>query len=194
MTGISVAELPGGRGLGFCLPVSFGEFLDRLGADPVFRQDFVRILRNCPFSAFRWETPPVTRDTLDRPFEFVLLDAPGLARRPDSEAFSEHFTSEPVVSFPNLGRNAILVVPCPQGPADSYGHLAAFVRHAPESQVDALWQRVAEEMHQRINSRPVWLSTAGGGVSWLHVRLDDEPKYFNHKPYRTGHFSRREER
>ncbi|MGI9175867.1 MAG: DUF6940 family protein [Rhodothermales bacterium] len=24
----------------------------------------------------------------------------------------------------------------------------------------------------------MWLSTAGGGVSWLHVRLDSRPKYY----------------
>ncbi|MFL6237620.1 MAG: DUF6940 family protein [Thermoanaerobaculia bacterium] len=30
-------------------------------------------------------------------------------------------------------------------------------------------------------------STYGGGagVSWLHVRLDDRPKYYGYGPYRT---------
>ncbi len=39
-------------------------------------------------------------------------------------------------------------------------------------------------MLARLNSKPVWLSTAGAGVSWLHVRLDDKPKYYGHAPYR----------
>jgi hypothetical protein len=39
-------------------------------------------------------------------------------------------------------------------------------------------------MHQRVSAKPVWLSTAGGGVAWLHVRLDDRPKYYAHAPYR----------
>jgi hypothetical protein len=30
----------------------------------------------------------------------------------------------------------------------------------------------------------VWLSTAGAGVPWLHVRLDDAPKYYGHAAYR----------
>ena len=30
---------------------------------------------------------------------------------------------------------------------------------------------------------PTWVSTAGGGVAWLHVRLDSAPKYYTHRPY-----------
>jgi hypothetical protein len=30
-----------------------------------------------------------------------------------------------------------------------------------------------------------WLSTAGMGVPWLHVRLDDRPKDYGHRPYRN---------
>ena len=28
------------------------------------------------------------------------------------------------------------------------------------------------------NDRSVWLSTSGMGVSWLHVRIDQVPKYY----------------
>jgi Family of unknown function (DUF6940) len=34
------------------------------------------------------------------------------------------------------------------------------------------------------NAKPVWLSPAGAGVSWLHLRLDDQPKYYGYAPYR----------
>ncbi len=77
-----------------------------------------------------------------------------------------------------------MVVPCPVAEASAYRHLAAFVRLAPESQRHALWQSVAEAMTRRIGAKPVWLSTAGAGVSWLHVRLDDRPKYYGFGPYR----------
>jgi hypothetical protein len=62
--------------------------------------------------------------------------------------------------------------------------LAAFVRHAPQRQRQALWQTVGEAMARRIGHQPVWLSTAGAGVAWLHVRLDNRPKYYSHGPYR----------
>ena len=72
----------------------------------------------------------------------------------------------------------------PVGTESAYGHLAAFVREAPEPQRHALWQALAAAMMQRVGERPVWLSTAGAGVPWLHVRLDDRPKYYGFAPYR----------
>jgi hypothetical protein len=88
--------------------------------------------------------------------------------------------------FPNLGRDAIMVVPCPLAASSAYGHLAAFVREAPDSQWHALWRSVGEAMARRVGARPMWLSTAGGGMSWLHVRLDDRPKYYGYEPYREN--------
>jgi hypothetical protein len=75
-------------------------------------------------------------------------------------------------------------VPCPLGNDSAYGHLAAFVRLAPEDQRHALWQSVGNAMVLRLGTRPVWLSTAGAGVSWLHVRLDDRPKYYGFGSYK----------
>ena len=43
-------------------------------------------------------------------------------------------------------------------------------------------------MIRRLGTAPVWLSTAGAGVSWLHVRLGDRPKYYGHAPYRQAIF------
>lgn len=60
------------------------------------------------------------------------------------------------------------------------------MRQAPEPQKHALWQRVGAAMQRRLSAKPVWLSTAGAGVPWLHVRLDDRPKYYGHAPYRES--------
>jgi len=167
--------------------VAYAEVLRRWRADADFRSLFMALLAEAPFAAYRWETPPITA-TADRPFEFVLLDSPGLARPPDPQAFAAHFhgaaADRGVVAFPNLGKDAIMVVPCPLGAPTAYGHLAAFMRHAPEGQRHALWQEVGAAMQRRLGTEPVWLSTAGAGVSWLHVRLDDRPKYYGHAPYR----------
>ena len=166
-------------------PASFADVLRAWQTDDAFRAQFNALLAEAPFSAFRWETPAITASTATQPFEFVLLDDPWLARPPDAEAFAEHFRdAEEVVEFPNLRGDAILVVPSPVAEHSAYGHLAAFVRAAPESQRDAIWRLVGETMARRIGTKPVWLSTAGAGVSWLHVRLDDQPKYYGHEPYR----------
>ncbi len=48
----------------------------------------------------------------------------------------------------------------------------------------SLWELVGEAMQRRPSHEPVWFSPAGAGVSWLHVRLDDRPKYYGYEPYR----------
>ena len=186
-------KLADARGLWFAIdraarPATFAEVLRGWQGDAAFRSLFNALLAETPFAAFRWETPAVTAATLSRPFECVLLDSPTLARRPEPEAFAEHFSraEEDVVSFANLGGDALLVVPCPVAEASAYGHLAAFVRRAPGWQRQALWQAVGEALARRLGAEPVWLSTAGAGVSWLHVRLDDRPKYYGFGPYRES--------
>lgn len=169
--------------------VTFNDALRLWQVDPGFRSFFNSVLAAAPFSEFRWETPPLSAATANRPFEFVLINSPGLDRPPDDSVFHEHFlgkTKDEVVEFPNSGKDAILIAPCPIGASLAYGHLAAFVREAPESQQHALWNQVGATMKRRLSTKPVWLSTAGAGVPWLHVRLDDRPKYYRHAPYRQS--------
>jgi len=168
-------------------PIGFADVLHRWQDDTFFREFFIALLADAPYSAFRWETPPVTSSSADRPFEFALLDSPELESEPDPDAFAEHFRSaagDDVISFPNLNHDAILVVPCPLGHSSAYGHIAGFVREAPEAQKHSLWRLVGKLMEHRLGPAPVWLSTAGAGVPWLHVRLDQQPKYYSHAPYR----------
>ncbi|MFL5329099.1 MAG: DUF6940 family protein [Gemmataceae bacterium] len=170
-------------------PVSYAEVLRLWQDDADFRSVFMGLLADSPFRAFRWETPPITVATANRPFEFVLIDSPELVSNPDVEAFAEHFRSGGeggVVEFPNLGNDAIMVVPCPTGPITAYAHIGAFLRQAPDQQRHSLWELVGAAMQRRLGTNPVWLSTAGAGVSWLHVRLDDRPKYYSHAPYRSA--------
>ncbi len=166
-------------------PVPYGHVIDLWVDSPAFRSFFIECLAEAPFSALRWETPPVTAGTLDRPFEHVLVDSPWLDVPPDRSPFEEHFSASALaVAFVNLGRDAVLVAPCPPGRPADYAHLGAFLRNAPEVQQHALWQKVGRTMRTQVAAAPVWLSTAGGGVDWLHVRLDDRPKYYAHAPYR----------
>ena len=41
-------------------PVKFSEVLRRWQDDPVFPAFFIALLADAPFSAFRWETPPIS--------------------------------------------------------------------------------------------------------------------------------------
>lgn len=169
--------------------ISFAEVLCLWQKNEEFRTFFLQLLASSPFLAYRWETPPITTVNSGRPFEFVMLDSPDLERNADVKAFEEHFrqaSSRSVIQFSNLGGDAILVVPCPGDSTDNYCHLASFSRSAPKSQQHKLWEAVGAAMQRRISPKPVWLSTAGGGVAWLHIRLDDRPKYYSYKPYREN--------
>jgi len=167
-------------------------------------------IRSAPFSAVFFETPPVVNMTASsQPFEFVLMDAPDLQAvatdRPDRSAFAQHFKeakvshkkdgdtmgddSDVVVAFDSLRGDARLVAPQPLAENHKcYAHLASFVRQAPGPQVAAVWRRAALEYLQRLAAQqqqaPIWFSTSGMGVYWLHFRLDSVPKYYTYEPYK----------
>lgn len=89
-----------------------------------------------------------------------------------------------------------------------YAHLAAFTRSAPPGQQHEFWMQagrsIQKEWQKRLHGSrasgssgssgwggspaapaPLWVSTSGLGVSWLHLRLDEAPKYFQHGEYRS---------
>ncbi len=188
---VHVVSLPDSSGLRLTVSrdaklATFADIILGLREDASFRAAWNAALAAIHFTAFRWETPPSTTASRDHEFECVILNDPHLDRRPDSTSFTEYFTSAAtgIAVFPNLRKDATLIVPCPVASASAYGHLAAFVRHAPAHQQDALWKAVGDTWNQRLSPVPVWLSTAGAGVPWLHVRFDSVPKYYGHAPYR----------
>lgn len=100
---------------------------------PEFRECFNTALAEIPYQAFRWETPAVTVGCLQVDFECVVLDSSVLDRPADWQTFADHFVDHSsVVTFPNLGGDAMLVVPCPsaQKSADAHGY--------------PIWQRLSE--------------------------------------------------
>jgi hypothetical protein len=170
--------------------MTYAQVVDCWRSDPGFTGFFCDQLASSPFKAFLWETPPLTRATFDRPFEFVLVDNAVLARvEPDVSAFSEHFdagSDQGFVRFDNLGGDARLVSPCPLEPVTACAHLAVFLREAPAAAVIQLWREVAAAISESLNDQPVWVSTCGLGVYWLHVRLDSFPKYYHYAPYQSA--------
>ena len=164
--------------------LAFDDVVARWRSSEAFRASWSDGFRDVPFAAYCWECPPVTRATLGRAFECVIVDSPMLARTAaEPDAFREHFGPErDVVAFDSLGRDARLVAPCPAGRGD-FAHLSGFLATASPGHVSALWQAVGDAVTARVGASPLWLSTAGLGVAWLHVRLDSRPKYYRHRPY-----------
>ena len=124
-------------------PVTCSNVLDLWGSDTGFRTYFTTLLAGSQFAAYRFETPALTNNTATRPFEFVLLNSPGFcSRQTDARTYMCYFTNanEGIVTFANLRGDATLIVPSPRTDDDAYGHLAAFIRRAPKSQVDVFWR------------------------------------------------------
>lgn len=179
-------------------PLPWGSVLEMWSKSVVFQSFFTKALSAAPYKAALWECVPVSAQTLETPFEFALLDSVPLARlRADCARFRSYFSGPEsaggIVSFPNLGKNATLVVPirdsakCDQ----THAHLLTFLRGAEPSQTAAFWRvlagNVMAELKSRPQGHPLWVSTHGLGVPWLHARIDEKPKYFSYAAFRTFH-------
>ena len=167
--------------------VTYQEVIELWQNDRSFREFCISALANTPMTAYFWETPPISKSTVNRKFEFVAIDSPKLADiKPDPSNFQEYFASatEEVTTFPNLSNDALLVVPCPVAKIPACTHIASFVRNAANSQQHSLWQTLGRAIAQQLNEQPIWVSTSGLDVSWLHVRLDSRPKHYCFEPYK----------
>lgn len=169
-------------------PISYKEWITLLKTADKFVEFYTDILRASPFEAFFWEVKPITKNKVDEVFEFVLVESSALRQITASDAsFKQYFKEgEQVVSFSNLGGDAQLVVPTKMSETAHYPHLAKFVRNAPQAQVVQFWKRVGEEYEKLIGDKTKWLSTAGLGVYWLHVRVDSRPKYYRYRAYKLN--------
>ncbi len=171
--------------------LAFEDVLKLWTCDANFRMFYSQLLANSSFNAFRWETPVLTKRTAALPFEFVLINSPTFRlRAADPESFSEYFENDNsdsgILQFNNLGGDSTMVVPSPRDSHSVYGHFADFIRGAPKTQVEAMWEAIGRLALSRLTAEPFWISTAGGGVAWLHVRFDSRPKYYGYKPYRQN--------
>lgn len=174
----------------FTSGLSFEAVLQRLaeGDDAALVDALCSTVLAVPGPVF-WECPPVTAASAPtRRFEFGLLPAPGLAgAAPDATTFAQEFAAAPpgalAVSLASLGGDAVLVSPLPlplHGPPPAFSHLSTFLASAGAEQRLALWTTVGREalrlLGDKSRSEPLWISTSGLGVAWLHVRLDERPK------------------
>lgn len=163
------------------------DYITLLQQNEQFRSFFIDVLSGITFHAYQWETPPVTSSIADQPFEFVIHDSPGIDLPPDPGPFRQYFNSsddeDKIAVFNNLGNDAKLIAPVPFQKDLNYSHIGVFTDAAPTRHQHWLWQRVGEVTEEHITDDPLWLNTAGGGVAWLHVRLDSRPKYYRHRPY-----------
>ncbi|MBC7864008.1 MAG: hypothetical protein IAF38_13615 [Bacteroidia bacterium] len=162
------------------------EAIELLRGSDKFERFFSDLLSASPYEAYFWEVKSVSLDRLDDKFEFVLVNSPILAKiNADNSSFVNYFGKNKfVTSFFNLSGDSRLIVPVEMSDSTNYSHLSKFVRNAPTKQVEAFWKTVGEEFGKSIGVQKKWLSTSGLGVHWLHVRIDERPKYYNYLKYK----------
>jgi hypothetical protein len=62
-----------------------------------------------------------------------------------------------VINFENLGRDAMLVVPCPSNEDKQiYSSIAPFMRAASREQVEQLWKTSARIMREHFEKKVKW--------------------------------------
>lgn len=133
-----------------------------------------------------WECSPVRHAA--ETFEFVIKDAKDALQHRTPTSGPESFDDRSVASFRDLNSDAVLVSPkriAGNHDGKAYGHLVDFVRNAPLEQQLDLWKEVATQVgiHFQGSKHPLWVSTDGSNVPWLHVRLDTAPKHYKHSDY-----------
>ena len=168
--------------------LSVGDVITGWRDDAAFRAFFAAELAATAVPAFFWEMPPLTRGSLSDPFECAVIRGDSLARlRADPADFAEHLdgAAGSVAAFRNLGGDALLIAPRRVSDADCYGHIAAFLRAAPAAQQHDLFRMLAHKTEETLDAtrERCWISTAGLGVPWVHVRVDTWPKYYQYKLY-----------
>ena len=167
--------------------ITFQSFFEGLVDDYDLRKKLIDKLLECQFSGIRWELPPLTQETINRRCEFVLNNCPALINKtPSARSFRSYFKRNmKVATFPSLGKDCLLIVPCPENRQSQFGHLKSFLRSAGQELIHEFLITAAEQFLDALNSQPKWFNTAGLGVPWLHLRIDSRPKYYWHRPYKT---------
>jgi hypothetical protein len=194
------------------IPITFKEFLHNTSQGNFEILDYItNTIINYHTDALFFETPSIMVSTYETDiFEYMLIPSTELQNIvPDYGPFEEKFkrscknnvdingdsdsnSDHCVVSFGNLSGDSMLVAPCPihdQNNKDviDFSHLKRFTVNADINLIHKIWQRVAKEaitILQNNSNQRLWISTSGLGVSWLHIRLDSTPKYYNWLPYK----------
>jgi hypothetical protein len=129
---------------------------------------------------FLWNTS-VLKNNGNVVYKQSFITNKSLPEKQDQTDFQEYITKSKnkyVVTFPNLSKDTMLVVPMPvQG--KNYATLKDFIDNASEIQQKEFWKKVSKVAKKCMKEKgKVWISVHGFGVSYTHVRISDQPKYY----------------
>jgi hypothetical protein len=172
--------------------------------DDMGRSAFVEALRSFlndlnPFTqnAFYYLLfTPFQANFMNRPFTIVLLkneNEYGVPTDADYSKYSEYVAQQcksydnRVMSFQSKENDALLVCPCPSkgNTSENYAHIGKFFKHSTATERLSLFRKIQFEVRlhllttQGTSGIPVFVSTHGLDVPWLHFRLESPlPKHY----------------
>lgn len=182
--------------------ISYGRAMELLQTDDAFMELLIKVMRGVSFQGYFWELPAIISYCVyEKPFEFVIINSQAHVKNgslPDPRPFQEHMIEDGICVFNNKGKDATLIVPCIKldkkekiGGLDfrtkyrCYAHIANFVRYASDNEISEFFKSMAAIVMEKISEGyALWVSTSGLGVNWLHIRIDNVPKYYTHTAYK----------
>jgi len=129
---------------------------------------------------FQWNTS-VLKNSGNTEFIQKFKTNPNLPEKQKSTSFKEYLTKSTnkyFTSFLNPTKDTLLIIPMTR-PGKNYATLKDFVDNAPKIQQVEFWKEVAKKARQQMKiHKKVWISAHGLGVSYLHIRISNQPKYY----------------
>ena len=134
---------------------------------------------------FFFETYKCDKD-LQNKYNEKFIQSSKLVFKQDYTAFTKHITKSTnkyAVSFYNLSKDALLVIPMPRKNKD-FSTIKGFIDNATLIQQRHFWQLVAATIKKALKTHDeVYVSTHGLGVPYFHLRIDFAPKYIQTKSF-----------
>ena len=165
--------------------ITFRQFFQLMGSNEAFRKVFIGALADSELKSFVWEMPAIGKRSLVYEFECALTEVPPPKKvRVRPAKFADHFSDEEsVVAFARAEGEGAIVVPCPRQAEGWYADVATFIRRVHPTQVDALWQKVAETAKGMLGAEKIRACSSTPGAPWLHFEIGPLPKAAAYSKY-----------
>ena len=163
-----------------------------------FVKFFTNILLNIPFSAFYFETPPLTINSKN-PFYISITKTSFSITRSNHKNFKilDKFQNNEILNKSKIAKknsslafsspynDGILIIPNPYytnfiAKRQKFVHFKKFLEYANWNEIIYFWKLVSITSKLLLeNNDEIWLSTHGHGVSYFHFRIYNNPKYYH---------------
>ena len=136
--------------------------------------------------SFFWETSFLT-EGLQEKYSQNFIESNYLNKlKQNHKSFNSHILKSKnkyALSFYNLSKKTLLIVPCPRK-NKNFTTLKDFIDNASITHQKKFWKYVSKKIKKELKKhKKLWISTHGTGVPFLHVRIENYPKYYQTKKY-----------